>query len=30
MLEMLSSEVDMAMVEHKKYLRRLAEDSREG
>lgn len=30
MLEMLSAEVDMAMVEHKKYLRRIAEEFREG
>jgi hypothetical protein len=30
LMELLSSEVDMAMVERKKYLRRLAEDFREG
>ena len=30
LMEMLSSEVDIAMVEHEKYLRRLAVDSREG
>ena len=30
LLEMLSSEVDIAMAEHERYQRRLAGDSREG